>query len=230
MLAALGVPLREGARVLDFGCGSGSYVYEYRDEGFDACGFEISPIVKLRAPEDEKFFRFAAADAAYRVPFDSASFDFVFSCEVFEHVADYEAALSEIARVLKPGGISIHTFPARYRIREAHTHVPLGGCMQGFAWHLLWALLGVRNEFQKDTGPLARARNNVAWMRDNTNYLRTAEILGHARRHFREVDLVPHLWHLDNAGYGCQGALLFLVPIYRAIYAKCGSVVLFLRK
>jgi len=242
MLAALGAPLAPGARVLDFGCGSGSYVYEYRDEGFDAYGFEIVPSVKYRQPEDEKFFGFALTGApantgdftversTYRIPFESASFEFVFSCETFEHVRDYEAAFSEIARVLKTGGTSIHTFPARYRLIEPHIRVPFGGFVQSHAWYLFWALLGVRNEFQKDLGPFARARQNLEYVKKGVNYLRTAEILRFAHAHFREADLVPHLWQLGNAGYGCQGALCLLLPIYRALYDKCGTVVLFLRK
>jgi SAM-dependent methyltransferase len=230
MLAHLGIVLNERARVLDFGCGSGSYVYEYRDEGFDAYGFEVSPAsVKFRKPEDERFFCFSPPEG-YRIPFDSGFFDFVFSCEVFEHVPDYDAALGEIARVLKPGGVSIHTFPARYRLLEPHVRVPLGGFIQSYTWYLLWALLGVRNEFQRTMGPVARAQNNLTWMRSSTHYLGTAEILRFAQKHFREVDLVPHLWHLENSGYGCLGALLFLLPIHRALYAKCGTVVIFLRK
>lgn len=230
MLAALGILLDGKSRVLDFGCGSGAHVYEYRDEGYDAHGFEVAPVVQYRRPEDEQFFRFAPTDGAYRIPYDSSSFDFVFSCETLEHVMDYDAALSEVARVLKPGGTSIHTFPARYRLVEPHIHVPLGGFVQSYPWYLLWALLGVRNEFQKDLGPLARARSNAEWIKSSTNYLKTAEILRFSLKHFREADLVPHLWKLGNSGYGCQGALIFLLPLYRAIYAKCGTVVLFLRK
>jgi SAM-dependent methyltransferase len=241
MLAALGMVLRPGARVLDFGCGDGTYVYEYRDEGFDAYGFEIIPSVKYRSPEDARFFGFslseqrAGADyridgTAYKIPFESDSFDFVFSCEVFEHVADYEAALAEIARVLKPGAASLHTFPARYRLIEPHINVPLGGFIRSHAWYVLWALLGIRNQFQTGVGPLTRARQNTEFMKNSVNYLSTAEILRHATAYFGEVDLVPHLWHLGNGGYGCQGALCFLVPLYRALYAKLGNVVLFLRK
>ncbi|MEZ0229374.1 MAG: class I SAM-dependent methyltransferase [Planctomycetota bacterium] len=241
MLAGLGTPLARGARVLDFGCGEGQHVYDYREEGYDAYGFEIAPIVKLRRPEDARFFGFASTAAAgsqdyrvdkttFRVPFESDSFDFVFSSETFEHVTEYDAAFAEIARVLKPGGTSIHTFPSRYRLLEPHTKVPLGGVFQGHAWHLLWALLGVRNEFQRGVGPFARARQNVDFMKKCVNYLSTGEILRHAAAHFKEADLVPHLWLLANDGYGCQGALCMLVPLYRALYAKMGEVVLYVRK
>ena len=43
--------------------------------------------------------------------FPDASHDIVISCDVLEHVADYQAALNEIARVLKPGGRLLLTVP-----------------------------------------------------------------------------------------------------------------------
>jgi SAM-dependent methyltransferase len=242
MLSALGTPLAPGARVLDFGCGAGAHVYEYRDEGFDGFGFEIVPSVKYRASGDEKFFGFALTGqpaetgdytverASYKIPFESDSFDFVFSCETLEHVREQEAAFSEIARVLKKGGVSIHTFPARYRLLEPHIRVPLGGFIQSWSWYLAWALLGARNEFQKGLGPVARARQNLEYVKKGVNYLKTGEILRLANAHFREVELVPHLWHLHDAGYGCTGGLCLLLPLYRALYSKLGTVVLFTRK
>ncbi len=49
------------------------------------------------------------------LPFDDASFDVVISNAVFEHLPDVPAALAQVARVLKPGGvchIGIHLFPS----------------------------------------------------------------------------------------------------------------------
>ncbi len=242
MLTALGVALERGARVLDFGCGDGASVYAYRDEGVDAYGFEIVASVRLRDPEDAKFFKFSLTGVSaltpdyrldakdYKIPFESSSFDFVFSNHVFEHVTDYDAAFQEVARVLKPGGTSINVFPARYRLIEPHIKVPLAGFVRWRPWYVLWALLGVRNDFQRRLGRLARARENVGFMKTGVNYLTTAKILTHAMRHFREADLVPHLWHLANDGYNRRGALCAVSPLFRALYAKLGTVVLFVKK
>jgi SAM-dependent methyltransferase len=52
---------------------------------------------------------------AERLPFDDNQFDLVASHEVFEHIADVPAAVREIKRVLKPGGIvyiNVHLFPS----------------------------------------------------------------------------------------------------------------------
>lgn len=41
---------------------------------------------------------------AHDLPFDSGSFDFCIACAVLEHVADPQRCVSEIERILKPGG------------------------------------------------------------------------------------------------------------------------------
>ncbi|WP_158636523.1 class I SAM-dependent methyltransferase [Luteimonas marina] len=46
-----------------------------------------------------------------KLNFADASLDAIASFEVFEHVPDYRTAVSEFARVLKPGGTCVATFP-----------------------------------------------------------------------------------------------------------------------
>jgi hypothetical protein len=48
---------------------------------------------------------------AEHLSFADASLDVVVSCDVFEHVNDPERAFAEVARVLRPGGHAIFTFP-----------------------------------------------------------------------------------------------------------------------
>jgi hypothetical protein len=47
-----------------------------------------------------------------RLTFDDDAFDLVLTSDVLEHVADLDRALSEIRRVLKPGGYHVFTVPA----------------------------------------------------------------------------------------------------------------------
>lgn len=73
---------------------------------------------------------------AETLPFGDDQFDLLTSHEVFEHIADVPAAVSEVKRILKPGGlayINIHLFPSisgghnmewKYPDTEPSTQVP----------------------------------------------------------------------------------------------------------
>lgn len=112
-------------RVLDYGCGAGQIVRLLREQGLDAWGcdvyYEGGDSSSLVPVDLRSFVRRMAGDA---IPYDDASFDIVLSNQVFEHVPDIEAALVEIARVLKPGGVSLNLFPDRGVWREGHCGVP----------------------------------------------------------------------------------------------------------
>ena len=55
------------------------------------------------------------ATGAERLPFDDASFDFVFGHAVLHHIPDLELAFAEFARVLRPGGVlAFCGEPSRY--------------------------------------------------------------------------------------------------------------------
>jgi SAM-dependent methyltransferase len=53
------------------------------------------------------------------LPFEAGAFDLVVSFSVFEHLHDYRRGLSEVARVLKPGGLFLLGMPAVNRMMEA---------------------------------------------------------------------------------------------------------------
>jgi SAM-dependent methyltransferase len=50
---------------------------------------------------------------ALELSYADASFDLIVSCEVIEHVGQPEKMVQEMARVLRPDGIAIMTFPSR---------------------------------------------------------------------------------------------------------------------
>jgi SAM-dependent methyltransferase len=104
--------------VLDLGAGLGQFSDELRRQGAaQVCGLDCQR-EKLhhwiyRNPNNRLS---AVVSSAMSMPFDSATFDSVFSHTVFEHVTDVGAALREIGRVLKPGGyalISVNYFHQR---------------------------------------------------------------------------------------------------------------------
>jgi SAM-dependent methyltransferase len=91
----------EKARVLDVGSGSG-YLQDVVE---DYTGIDIS-----RSVASQYHKRFVAGTAT-AMPFKDHEFDALWSIWVLEHIPNPEAALSEIRRVVKPGGV-LYLLPA----------------------------------------------------------------------------------------------------------------------
>lgn len=75
-------------------------------------GCEVSSIDIAERPRPRTFHHPVIDYDGRNIPFPDASFDIVFSSNVLEHVVDLDQVLSETARVLKPGGVSIHVLPS----------------------------------------------------------------------------------------------------------------------
>lgn len=85
--------------------------------GADVVGIDLSAITTSRAQanfqRDRLAGRFAQADIR-ALPFADASFDGVYTMGTIEHVAEYELAIREVRRVLRPGGRAIIGVPYRW--------------------------------------------------------------------------------------------------------------------
>jgi ubiquinone/menaquinone biosynthesis C-methylase UbiE len=87
--------LAPGARVLDLGCGRGS---------FPASAYPLRVVrADVVRPPAEAGASAVQANAA-RLPFRDACFDAIVANHSLEHFVELEAVLGEIRRVLKPGG------------------------------------------------------------------------------------------------------------------------------
>jgi len=115
--------LAPGDRLLDLGCGAGRHAFEALRRGarvvaFDYDEAELKDVAAVTA---------AIVDAgevpatgggtvtrgdATRLPFPDASFDRIVAAEVLEHIVEDDAAIAELARVLRPGGTIAVTVPA----------------------------------------------------------------------------------------------------------------------
>lgn len=103
---------RPDAQVLDLCCGTGDMTFALRRLAGNApgriVGADFSHAMLVRAAgksdkSDKKNPRWIEADAL-RLPFADASFDLLTSAFGFRNLADYDAGLREIVRVLRPGG------------------------------------------------------------------------------------------------------------------------------
>jgi SAM-dependent methyltransferase len=165
-----GVPLRHDMRILDFGAGAGRHVAEFRASGYhDSWGIDRMFSSHSEGSVEDEFLH-RAEPPEYTLPFPGDDFDFVYSTVVMEHVPSPGDALVEIARVLRPGGLSVHVFPARWRPVEPHLRVPFGGRLQSYWTLRLWAALGLRNEFQGDMPARDVALSNVQYCKTGISY------------------------------------------------------------
>ncbi len=63
--------------------------------------------------------------AGEELPYPANSFECIVCMDVLEHVVDPYRVLSEVFRVLVPGGVVLTTVPNRHAFRDAHYHLPL---------------------------------------------------------------------------------------------------------
>jgi SAM-dependent methyltransferase len=94
----------EGAvRLLDIGCGDGQISRIAAAQGATVVG--IDPTWNCIAVAGGRGGGVVVAQAgAADLPFADASFDTVVACLVFEHIDDVDEAITEVSRVLQPGG------------------------------------------------------------------------------------------------------------------------------
>jgi demethylmenaquinone methyltransferase/2-methoxy-6-polyprenyl-1,4-benzoquinol methylase len=95
--------VRPGDRVLDACCGTGDLALADARAGGRVTGVDFSEEMLARAERKAPEFQWVQADAA-ALPFDDASFDVVTVGFGIRNLADLEAGLAELARVLVPGG------------------------------------------------------------------------------------------------------------------------------
>lgn len=106
--------LSPGSKVLDVGCGEGRHLHGLYREPVHAFGLELSREAAHQALQGcRECFSLPGARVVHwavlqgtclQLPFPDESLEVVICCEVLEHLADYQGALQEMRRVLRPGG------------------------------------------------------------------------------------------------------------------------------
>jgi 2-polyprenyl-3-methyl-5-hydroxy-6-metoxy-1,4-benzoquinol methylase len=166
-----------GKRVLEIGCGNGADGSMFAMHGARYFAVDLTSEA-VRATREH----FAAEglegdfrqDNAERLAFDDASFDMVYSFGVLHHTPHPEAAVAEVHRVLKPGGVAkimlYHRHSFNYYVRilgYMRARVVLKALSRIGRWHSDRARLG--------SPALAGVRGNASakvWELHYRNFLR----------------------------------------------------------
>ncbi len=119
------LPINEHTLFLDAGAGFGRHAYEAARRGATVIALDYGhdevtatrntfAAMAMAGEIDSSRFGGTIRGDATRLPFADAAFDCVVTSEVLEHIHDDRAALSELARVLKPGGTFAATVPSYF--------------------------------------------------------------------------------------------------------------------
>ncbi|HSR48698.1 MAG TPA: class I SAM-dependent methyltransferase [Anaerolineales bacterium] len=134
--------------ILDLGCGSGRHVVALAKLGFQTWGLDLAPTgLRLAARWlDEESLRapLVLSDARLPLPVRGAAFDGLLSTQVIHHgtLATIRAAVREVRRVVRPGGLVFITVPHRLDGDVSHeeiepgTFVPRSGIEEGVPHHI----------------------------------------------------------------------------------------------
>jgi MPBQ/MSBQ methyltransferase len=124
--------LKPGHRLLDLGCGFGSFVTVCQEAGIEAEGLDIGDYqinfarerLAQIVPAVDPMYIFHRGDAQ-STKLTDRSYDVITAWNLLEHVPNYRQVIYEAYRLLKPGGVFVGIAPNYLAFRrEAHYQVP----------------------------------------------------------------------------------------------------------
>lgn len=120
--------LRSFASILDFGCGVGrlvQYLFELAPQAA-VSGCDVSPEAIRQCRRRCSKGRFLVNRWAPPLDMADETFDLIYSYSVFTHLseANHQAWLRELARLLRPGGMMLHTVHSYEYLRRAACFSP----------------------------------------------------------------------------------------------------------
>jgi len=139
-------PSRPGGRALDVGCGIGQVVRRLKDTGVDGYGVEVSEPNIARARHFGLNCQFYDGK---RLPFPNEHFASVGALNVLEHVEEPEAFITELVRVVEPGGRVLVSSPNFFRALGFRDYHPR---MRGLGnkWRNLRRMLEKRTQMLRE--------------------------------------------------------------------------------
>jgi ubiquinone/menaquinone biosynthesis C-methylase UbiE len=95
------------AKILDLGCDEGSWSIKLKEKINSKQVYGIDIIDERLKEAEEKGVIIKKSDLNEKIPFENNFFDVIHADQVIEHIAYLDCFISEIYRVLKPGGYVI---------------------------------------------------------------------------------------------------------------------------
>ena len=97
----------KGKKVLEIGCGLGTMLMNWAQNGTDCTGVDLNPTSIEQTKKRFQLYDLKAQiqlEDANHLPFEDNSFDYVWSWGVLHHSPNLDKSVKELFRVLKPGG------------------------------------------------------------------------------------------------------------------------------
>jgi len=101
-----------GSTVLEISCGEGQILQALKDKGYAVYGTNFSQYDETLKDIEIR----VGVDVRKRLPFTDQSVDCVLLSDVIEHISDHDAAIAEISRVLRTGGVAVILTPNTNRL------------------------------------------------------------------------------------------------------------------
>lgn len=117
VLARHDLKIEQFTSILDFGCGVGRIMRHWSStQGPNWHGTDYNPQLVDWCRDHLKFSRFNVNTLAGTLPYEDASFDFIYAYSVFTHLSEELQFfwIGELSRVLKPGGYIYFTTHGEY--------------------------------------------------------------------------------------------------------------------
>jgi SAM-dependent methyltransferase len=105
----------KGRKVLDLGCRSGALTRHFLD-GNEVVGVDVDEAALAKA--EERGITPVVADVKEPLPFPDQAFDAVVAGELLEHIDFPETVVSEVHRVLEPGGSFVGSVPNAFNVQR----------------------------------------------------------------------------------------------------------------
>jgi SAM-dependent methyltransferase len=204
------------APILEWGCASGRVLRHFAPEaraaevwGVDVDGAHLQWAKENLSPP----LRFVTCTAYPHLPFEDATFDFVYGISVFTHIHHLrDTWLMEIRRILAPGGVAIFTIHDEHTWKWLRENI---GLRENIALHTLlhtlWQPFLTQTDLENELGDdlyVVQAGDGGAW---------------HQRQVFCRTDWVRQEWgrYMDVLAIepyfeGYQSAVILRKPVARA--------------